>query len=421
MSEKKKIGIIVQRYGAEVNGGAEVHARMIAEKLSAKYDVTVLTSQAIEYQSWKPEYAEGESELNSVKIIRFANQLRKSEKEQRYYRRKITNRLPSQRIYRLLNSPGWWLRLFPEVKIAEQDNIKWLEAQGPAMPGLLTYLKQHQNNYAAYIFFTALYYPSAMGVITVPGKSIFVPTVHDEKPMYFPIYQKVMSSPSWILFNTTSEMEFSEKMFDLQKTKKQVVGVGIELSKETVNPDKSILSKLSISSPYIIYVGRIDKNKGCDVMIKYFLRYIGTHKADINLVLVGKAMMEIPTHPSVIHTGFVDDNTKTQLMLQAHALIIPSFFESLSLVLLESFACGVPAIANGKTEVLKEHIDKSDGGWVFYNYTDFANALNEIINNESKRIQKAANGFAYVKNNYSWDKVLNQFDEAIDDIENANA
>ena len=48
----KKIGIIIQRYGKNVNGGAEVHARMIAEQLMNKYDVTILTSCAQDYISW---------------------------------------------------------------------------------------------------------------------------------------------------------------------------------------------------------------------------------------------------------------------------------------------------------------------------------------------------------------------------------
>jgi len=45
----KKIAIINQRYGLEVNGGSELYSREIAERLKAKYEVEVLTSCAVEY------------------------------------------------------------------------------------------------------------------------------------------------------------------------------------------------------------------------------------------------------------------------------------------------------------------------------------------------------------------------------------
>lgn len=415
---KQKIGIIVQRYGAEVNGGAEVHARMIAEKLSSLYDVTVLTSQAIDYVSWNPEYAEGTTELNGIRIIRFANRPR-DHQNQRYYLRKLRYRHLPQKIYRFLGSPRWWLKFFPDVELNEEDGYSWLEAQGPAMPALLPYLKQQENEFAAFIFFTALYYPSAMGVLTVPGKSILVPTMHDELAMRFPIYKKIMAAPKWILYNTRWEMEFSEKFFSLNKDRKRVVGVGIDRIKEAIAPDNSVLQRFNISSPYIIYVGRIDEVKGCDRLIDYFLKYISQHPIDLKLVLVGKAVMQLPSHPSIIHTGFVTDEEKEQLMLQALALANPSPFESMSLVLLESFACAVPVIANGNTDVMKDHINDSGGGWTFYNEDDFIKALNEL-QSEGIRKEKGEKGYEYVKKNYSWEKVMAQFEEAITDVERGN-
>lgn len=57
---KKKICCVVQRYGMEVNGGAELHCRQISERLTPFYDVEVLTTKAIDYMSWKDEYSEDE-------------------------------------------------------------------------------------------------------------------------------------------------------------------------------------------------------------------------------------------------------------------------------------------------------------------------------------------------------------------------
>jgi hypothetical protein len=39
-----KLAIVVQRYGADINGGAELHARYIAEHLAKHVEVEVLTT-----------------------------------------------------------------------------------------------------------------------------------------------------------------------------------------------------------------------------------------------------------------------------------------------------------------------------------------------------------------------------------------
>ena len=48
-----KIAIVVQRYGADINGGAELHARYIAEHLSKHVQVEVLTTCATDYITWR--------------------------------------------------------------------------------------------------------------------------------------------------------------------------------------------------------------------------------------------------------------------------------------------------------------------------------------------------------------------------------
>ncbi len=68
---KMKIAIVVQRYGEEVNGGAEQMARWLAEHLLDVADVNVITTCAIDYMTWEDAYPAGESELNGVPIHRF--------------------------------------------------------------------------------------------------------------------------------------------------------------------------------------------------------------------------------------------------------------------------------------------------------------------------------------------------------------
>ena len=67
----KRIAIVNQRYGSEVNGGSEYYARLIAEHLNKYYNVEVLTTTARDYDTWDNYYDEGVEQINGVSICRF--------------------------------------------------------------------------------------------------------------------------------------------------------------------------------------------------------------------------------------------------------------------------------------------------------------------------------------------------------------
>jgi glycosyltransferase involved in cell wall biosynthesis len=219
--------------------------------------------------------------------------------------------------------------------VNEEEQNKFFELQGPLLYQLPDYLVQHQSEYACYVFFTYLYYPTAIGMPLVGNKSIFIPTIHDEPPIYFPVFKKIIPAARWIFFNTDSERRFSENLFDLENNKKETVAVGV--SPATYIYDEAIEKKYAPYSSYILYVGRIDSAKGCDRLIDYFIKYSNNNPKSVTLMMVGNSYMEKTTHPNIHYLGFVSENEKAYLMKNALFLAIPSLYESLSLVLLESF------------------------------------------------------------------------------------
>ena len=413
----KKIGLFVQRYGRQVNGGAEVLARMVAEKLTLKYDVTVLTSRALDYHFWKPDLPEGESEENGVKIIRFDHKPKAAAKKVHRLNRQYRGRLLYQKFYRFIGKPSWYLKLFSSAEVGEKEGLLWVENQGPATYGLVEYLEDNEQSYDAFIFVTYLYYPTVLGLLSVPHKSIFIPTMHDEQPAYFPIFKKIMTAPRSLMFLTESEKKFSNDLFDIAEIRQDVMSVGIE----AVDDKKEIdtIKKFNIKGKYIIYVGRIDAAKGCKELLNYFKKFSKQNVDSLTLVLAGKNMIDVVENINIIYAGFVTDDEKEQLMKHAEALIIPSKYESLSLVVLESFACRVPVIANGECEVLKDHIVNSNGGWTYTNETEFTEVLKKVLEG-SENEKKGLNGYEYVTNNYSWQKAMSTFDEAIEFVINKN-
>ena len=67
-----KFALITPRYGGEINSGAEHACRLLAEQLSLRHDVEVLTTAARDKRTWKNEYAEGADRIRGVLVRRFA-------------------------------------------------------------------------------------------------------------------------------------------------------------------------------------------------------------------------------------------------------------------------------------------------------------------------------------------------------------
>ncbi len=408
--QPKKIALIVQRYGTEVNGGAELHCRLIAEHLNAEYDVEVLTSCAKDHITWHDEYEPGLSTINNVSVRRFATGSPDYRKKLRLVTRKLYNKRTYQKLLRFsgLSSAFEKLKL---GAITEEDYTKWVQYQGPYLPALIEYLRENENSFDALVFFTYLYYPTIEGLKAAPQRSILVPTAHDEPPIYFPIFRQVFNSPKAILYNTISEKTFVNRLFNNDQLYSAIAAVGIDIPQQTGGNDGA--NVIGPDDDYIIYIGRVDALKGCAMLCEYLIKYNQTIEKPVKLILVGQVTMQVPTDENITATGFVDEDIKNALLQNAKALVMPSFYESLSLVTLESMACGVPVIANKKCGVLKDHIENSKGGFLFSDFHDFKTALDTILDPKTKLDDMRANAKAYIAQNYTWAATLQKYRDAI--------
>ncbi len=201
-----KIAFIVQRYGTEILGGSEYHCRLIAERLATKHEVEVLTTCARDYVTWKNEYPEGADRVRGVTVRRFA--------------------VAETRDIASFNQFSDWI--FNNPHTADQE-MEWLRRQGPWSPALLEYLKRHHQQYDALIFFTYLYAPTVLGLRVAPGRSILVPTAHDEPAIHLDLYKEVFTLPAAIAYNTEVERRFLETHFSIRAVAEETVGCGVDL------------------------------------------------------------------------------------------------------------------------------------------------------------------------------------------------
>lgn len=388
--ERRKIAIVNQRYGTEVNGGSESYARAIAERLSEKYDVEVLTTCARDYDTWANYYDEGIEVINNVMVRRF--KVDRTRQQSRFL----------------------WIdrfrRFLPFLSGFLED--KWVEAQGPYCPDFLKYIEENAVRYDAFLFVTYLYYLTAMGMPKVYDKSILIPTAHDEPYIFFKIYRELFIRPKGIIYLTSEEKEFVNSLFKNGAVPSEVAAIGIDVNREDYNAE-AFRKKYGIKKDYVIYAGRVDVGKGCDEMFTFYAHYRKHYGADIQLVLLGKQIMDVPLDDNIVSLGFVSEYDKYSGISGAKALILPSRYESLSISVLEAMALGVPVIVNGRCTVLRGHCNKSGAGLFYTDEEGFGRMLNKFVTDENKRKQMGLNGIKYVHDNYNWTDILDKLDNII--------
>jgi len=414
---KDKIAIVVQRYGLEINGGAELHARLLAEKLSTVYEVEIITTCAIEYEFWDNYYPEGTQHINGITVRRFKTE-KKDLKKFNLFSKILRNRYKYDR-----KKVSWFnfpYLLFKRFQYRNKAfNFKeWLEVQGPLSHDLINFIKEKKENYKAFIFFTYLYHPANIGIREVSKKSILIPTAHDEPQFYLEGYGDLFSNAKSIIYNIQTEKDLVEKVYpQVKNISSSIAGIGFD----DYDFSMTALPDRFSSKKYFIYIGRIVEDKGCVMMIDYFRKFKIAHPEfkDIQLVLVGKNSLDkkITQGDDIILTGFVDHELKNTLLANACALIMPSFYESLSLITLEAMMMKIPVIVNKNCDVLYSHIKKSGTGKSFTNDTEFSETLNFYLHYKNKDyLAEGAKAKKYVLDHYSWDTVIQKFSSVINSL-----
>jgi glycosyltransferase involved in cell wall biosynthesis len=106
-------------------------------------------------------------------------------------------------------------------------------------------------------------------------------------------------------------------------------------------------------------------------MVAHYEAYRAQNASPLPLLLIGQLNMPLPQVKGVKYLGYLPDEEKRAAVAGASVVICPSPYESLSIVMLEALAAGVPALVNGRSEVLRDHCVRSNGGLYYDDGEEF--------------------------------------------------
>ena len=391
----KKIALVNQRYGLEVNGGSEYYTRLIAERLANHFEVDVITTKALDYTTWANYYKNDVEKINGVNVLRFPVKALRADDFNDY----------NGRYLEYIRTNGTDLK---------RENI-WFEKQGPLCPDAIDYIRKNKDKYDVFIFVTYLYYLTVKGLPEVAEKAVLIPTAHEEPFIHFKTFETIFNLPKAFVFLTDEEKSLVQNLFSCKNIMCDVMGTGVEIP--SVPDAAAFREKYNINDEYIIYVGRIDEGKDCPMLFKYFLEYKKRHsESKLKLILMGKQVCDIPKSNDIISLGFVSEEDKFNGICAAKCLVLPSKFESLSISVLEAMSLSVPVIVNGVCQVLKGHCTKSNGGLYYMNYFEFEGIIDYIFSHNTEYLQMRLNARKYITDNYEWDAIMKKFENLISSI-----
>jgi glycosyltransferase involved in cell wall biosynthesis len=386
--------MVVPRYGPEVIGGAETGARELAEHLTSLlgWQIEVLTTTALEATTWAEHYPAGTEVTGGVTVHRSGVD---------------RGRHPdfAERSNEYFSSP----RPHPR-----DEQRRWVAEQGPVSDDLLAAVRD--SDAERIVFYPYLYDPTVRGLPSVAERAVLHAAAHEEAPIHIPVIGDVFRAAPALVHHSEAEQRLVSRLFPETIARPQIVlGLGVDEGRGEPGAARSVLGAVA-DDPYLLCLGRVDPGKGVDALVGYFAAYKQRRPGPLRLVVAGPVGTPPPPHPDVVVTGAVSEGAKWDLLSGAMALVSPSAHESFSLVLLEAWLAGTPALVNAWCEPTRDHCLASGGGIAFSDFADMAAALDAMASRPELADAMAHAGARYVRSRYAWDVLVHRYERFLTNV-----
>ncbi len=391
-AEGMKIVFVTPRYDPEAIGGAEAAARLLAEHLAVRpgLEVAAYSTCAVDHVSWRNELPAGSSEMNGVALTRF----------------KVASERPHEFFKfdsRLRRSPR---------HVTWDESRRWLELNGPDAPELIGALEESDADVV--VLSPYLFAVTVEGVRASRAPTLLHPAAHNEPPLHFPAIGEAFTSADALCFYSAAESRLVQRVHAVAEKPQIVLGIGVGEPGEGGRPGGEILGLGD--RPYLVFVARIEAQKGADALVGFFRRYKEQRPGPLALALVGPLNTDIEPHPDIVTTGPVDEPTKWDVLRDATAFVHPSALESFSLAIMEAWLEGVPVVVNAWCEPTREHCADSSGGLWFGSYRQFEVVIDRLVADAELRRWLGENGRAYVREHYQWPALVSRYARFLESV-----
>jgi glycosyltransferase involved in cell wall biosynthesis len=368
---------VVPRYGRGVQGGAETLVRALAGRCARMgWPAEVATTCARDHVTWADELPPGTSVEDGVTVHRFPAGPRDAARYDALHAAVLAGRA------------GY------------ADELEWL-SHSVWSPGLQAFLEDQDRHdlrvLSPYLFGTTLW-----GAQATPERSALLPCLHDEPYARLRTVARVLAAVRGCMFNAPGEERLARRLAPVRDG--GVVGMGFDPPEGPAGPPPAALAE---RGPYLVYAGRLEQGKRVDVAVEHVAR-LARERADAPvLALMGSGGYRPPpsARERVVELGYVSEEDKRAVYAGALALVNPSEMESLSIVMMEAWREGTPAVVAAGSEVMSDHVARSGGGLTFADEDEFRAAVWRLLDGPAEREAMGARGRAYALEEYGWPAV----------------
>ncbi|HEV3120221.1 MAG TPA: glycosyltransferase family 4 protein, partial [Gemmataceae bacterium] len=372
-----RIAMVAFRCGDEFAGGAESSLSRIARTLhGAGHMVEIFTTCTQSESQWSNQLPEGTAHVDGIAVHRF----RLDEHDRAQHLRSVRA---------ILEKDG---DVSPDV---EKSYLR----HSIHSSRLLDTLKRRSDEFDAILVGPYLYGLTYDVALAFKEKAILVPCFHDEPfarlKSWLPVYERV----GGILYHSQAEKAFAEIQLGLSHPRSVCIGTVLDAAMRGNAEHGCELARSC--RPYVLYCGRYSAQKNVPELVDFARRYTARHPERFTFVFLGEGEVRIPRAEWARDLGFVDEQTKHDVLAGAAVLVQLSRNESLSLVALEAWAQGTPVMADSRCAALAAHIRESAGGQAVAGFEEFATALDDVWSRPNLWRTMGEQGRQYVRRRYA--------------------
>ena len=200
----------------------------------------------------------------------------------------------------------------------------------------------------------------------------------------------------------------------------EIVPLGINVGEYSNLPNKGVFkSKHNIgeNEQLILFLGRIHKIKGIDLLIESFARL---KRDDVKLAIVGgdygfldsakELISKYHLEDKVIFPGVLVGREKQEALVDCDIFVMPSRYESFTTSGLEAMACGKPLVLT-KNNHIQDWVDNNVGLIADFDPKSLSDSLEKLLSNKELQSSFGKQGINLIHSKYNWDIIVKQIKE----------